>query len=230
MNPGSDLVNVHPRRTARPLRRLAAMPAVLALLMVGCVSPAPVPDPTPAEPSQSPTDNNLDAARDEQRDRARKPMLELDERPSPWEAGGPVTDEFRETVCGVDLEPVEPLYTWSSRSIRPDGAQLIQTSRPIGQPEAEAIVEALRTAVADCDADERVVVDGGTTRTITYEVTSLPLRHDEAVAYRQTPGIPVARVFFAHGGCLVAFSVFGEYPGQEAALFDDLVQAVLDKA
>ncbi len=213
-------------RPTSPGWRLVAVSGLLAVLMVGCM-PASA-DPSPSASAPSPT-GSRDAAREEQRALAHRQMLLPSEMPAPWTAAGPAdADDFRETLCGVDTEPVAPLVTSSSAWTRPDGAELLQTARPIGDERAASIVAALGRAVPECGRDERTTPDG----TITYEITPLPLRHGDAVAFRQVPskGFPTARVYVARGGVLIVFRVVGEYPDQEAALFDQLVQAVLDKA
>lgn len=216
----------HPHRPRRPRLSLAAMPALVALLLVGCVSPAPTPEPPPST-SPTPADTL-----DDLRARTRLQMLLPEEVPGTWTADSrlPDDDAFREVLCGVDVEPVKPAMSSWSRWTRSDEVELMQTARPIGQAEAESIVDALRVALPDCGTDERVVAG----QTIAVDITPLELQHADAVAFRQVPqtGLPIpsARVYFARGGCLVAFNLLGEQPGQEAAVLDELVQAVLDKA
>lgn len=206
---------------------LGALGVALTLAMAGC-------GPAPSSPSPAPTASaGADEAREEQKARANASMLTPEEMPGgPWEAGGPVSsDAFGAVVCGVDTEPVEPLSVALSRRVRTtDDLELRQTSRPIGEQEATAVVDALATAVPTCGTDTRIV-NG---REITFEIKPLS-SPPGVVAFTETSvggafeGMTGAQAYFVRDGCLVAFSAVGVEPSQAADLMDGLVRAVLEK-
>lgn len=160
-------------------------------------------------------------------------ILSPDEVPGGgWEPGGPVAvDDFRQVVCGVDVEPNPPAGAFVARRVQPNGLTLFQTVRPVGASQAAAVVAGLAEALPTCTTDERV--KGG--QTLTYAMAPVALESSGAVAYRQhrtdtDQGVWSYLVYFAARDSLVAFTTFSTSPEPAPTQFlDELVRAVRRK-
>lgn len=227
-------------------RKLATMPLARALgvgiLIVGlaaCSAPAdegPATAPATETARATPTaiqTVELDVAADAPQtyeDAARSAhalLLSPDELPGGgWVLGAEVaSDDFRQTVCGVDTEPHPPAGSFVARRVTPQGLTLFQSIRPIGATRANAIAGQLRSAIVTCETDVRPAG--------TYTITPIPVSDPDAVVYQQEraggSGITTFQVFLVQRDSLVNFTTFSTSAEAPTEFLDALISAARAK-
>jgi hypothetical protein len=165
-------------------------------------------------------------------------MLRSDEIPGgPWGTDGwkETEDNFRQWVCGVDVEPEPPVDAFVARWMSADGhSVLFQNVRPVGAASAQRVVTELGESLRTCRKDRRAR-DPKAEVVHTYDITPLTIESGQAVAWRQrqTSGsvsdIDVDMVYFVERDSLVTFVVFTDGPLPGPAGLDELVRAVRQK-
>lgn len=169
---------------------------------------------------------------------ANRLMLTPEEVPTAgtWKPGGPVaSDDFRQTVCGVDTEPFPPAGSFVGRRIGPHNETLFQSVRPVGATQARATFDALAKAVPTCTSDTRKKPEGN----VTYEVQQLKLASADVIGYKQRQTNPkpsgtmsnmwAYMVYFVAKDSLVTFTTYSAADPAEP-LLDAAIAAVRAKA
>lgn len=185
--------------------------------------------------SSTPLDLASDApqTRDAAEESASRILLRPTEVPGgTGKAGGPVTGGFRDTICGVDLEPHRPAAAFNARLQLDGGAQVIQSARPIGATRAKEIVAGLKKALASCTSyTTESGEDAGT-----YTVKPITFANPDVVGFsRQREGESLYSYYalIVIDDCLVAFMTLGnsDVPSPEGVqVFDSLIAASVKKA
>jgi hypothetical protein len=95
---------------------------------------------------------------------------------------------YRQRVCGVDLEPSQPVQTASRRfSQGPLGPFVEQRVRVYDDDSAAAVMTALRAALASCDRYELPATGTAPAVELAVQPLNLPSLGEESVAWRQVP-------------------------------------------
>jgi hypothetical protein len=116
-------------------------------------------------------------------------LITKDALPDGWRDSNSQGLDYRTTVCGVDIEPSDPVRATSIRfSQGPLGPFLEQHVRIYGSgAEAGGVVEALRSALADCSEYTATGTAADSPEaTFRVEPLTVPGAPPQSVAWRQT--------------------------------------------
>lgn len=119
---------------------------------------------------------------------ARALLVSAQDLPAGFADSGGQDENYRQSVCGVDLEPSKPVDTASARfSQGPVGPFVEQRVRIYADDSAAAVLKRLRTALASCSRYS--LPASGTAPAVTFAVQplALPRLGEDSVAWRQVP-------------------------------------------
>ncbi|GAB3590624.1 hypothetical protein GCM10027446_05890 [Angustibacter peucedani] len=119
---------------------------------------------------------------------AQKVLVSPADLPEGFAASGGQSAGYRQTVCGVDIEPTPPVQQASARfSQGPVGPFVEQRVRVYPDDSATAVVAALRKALATCTSYQLPANGTAPAATMAVRPLDLPQLGDESVAWRQVP-------------------------------------------
>ena len=150
-----------------------ALTVAVALLATGCGTDA---------------NEGTDPAEEETTVRTSDFLITADDLPDGWRDSNSQGIDYRVTVCGVDLEPTDPVRATSIRfSQGAVGPFLEQHVRVYDTDVASGVVQKLQAALPGCDSYEATgTAEGSPTASFTVEPLVVPDAPADSVAWRQT--------------------------------------------
>lgn len=119
---------------------------------------------------------------------AQQVLMRPEDLPDGFAPSAGQSEAYRQTVCGVDIEPSKPVQTASARfSQGPLGPFVEQRVRVYDDDSAAGVVQALRAALASCTSYQLPASASAPAVTMAVRPLNLPQLGDESVAWRQVP-------------------------------------------
>lgn len=220
--------------TIRAARRTAWATAtgVLVLTMSACGQDADGGEESPAT-TTGVSQGTSDGAQDR---RVSERYISADDLPGEWRASDPPGAGFRQQVCGVDIEPAEPVdggaIRYSQGSLGPFLAQHVRIHEDPSTP--RAVVTELKGALPGCTSYE-TKGNRPDSPTVRFDVEPLTVAGlpDNGVAWRQTATtgsrVTTDMVLVADDEALVAFVSYRLQEPPEPQVLEDAVAAFTAK-
>lgn len=178
------------------------------------------------------TDASDEARAEETAVRTSDFLISAGDLPEGWRDSNSQGIDYRVTVCGVDLEPQDPVRATSIRFSQGSvGPFLEQHVRVYDRDVASGVIAELSEALPGCDSYEAAgTAEGSPTATFTVEPLEVPGAPEDSVAWRQTSqgDIPITsdQLLVRRGDAAVLFVSYALKATPDAAVLEQAAAAL----